>query len=318
MLLLCHWTVDSSLHSKKQLSDLVEFWRFYNKGKMEEQTVHSRHILLFYFRKGENARQACAKLRTVYGDNALQECSINTTREIAETLNIHHSSVRDHLKKLGYVSRLDIWVPRVLKEVHLTARMNICDILIKREKNDPFLKRLITGDEKWIVYNKIFTYAVWHSLQECFAVSEAARSCMNGYYRMVCIMFTHSVWLAVIYTTTQSATNNKYNTVNEKLNELGYETLSHPAYFPDLSSKNGNVVNKPSTAVDYNNNMSSIDRADQMSRFHSVRQDECVAEPHGISGTVVQCRDEALDKGIREEPQRDAVAEERGLECFFA
>ncbi|KOC60490.1 hypothetical protein WH47_07848 [Habropoda laboriosa] len=28
------------------------------------------------------------------------------------------------------------------------------------------------------------------------------------------------------------------------------------------------------------------------------RRDECVAEPHGISGTVLQCRDKAFDKGI--------------------
>ena len=40
---------------------------------MEDQSVHFRHVLLFYFRKGKNARQACAKFCKVYGDNALQE-----------------------------------------------------------------------------------------------------------------------------------------------------------------------------------------------------------------------------------------------------
>jgi len=40
---------------------------------MEDRTVHFRHILLFYFRKGKNARQACEKLRKVYGDDALKE-----------------------------------------------------------------------------------------------------------------------------------------------------------------------------------------------------------------------------------------------------
>ncbi|XP_076247803.1 histone-lysine N-methyltransferase SETMAR [Calliopsis andreniformis] len=122
---------------------------------MEEQTVHFRHILLFYFRKWKNARQTRPKLRKVYGDNALQERQCQrwfkkfragdfnlsdtprsgrptevdddkikaliesnqryTTREIAETLNIHYSSVYDHMKKLGYVSRLDIWVLHELK-----------------------------------------------------------------------------------------------------------------------------------------------------------------------------------------------------------
>jgi len=40
-----------------------------------------------------------------------------------------------------------------LKEIHLTNRMSVCEQLIKPEENDPFLKRMITGDEKWIVYN---------------------------------------------------------------------------------------------------------------------------------------------------------------------
>ena len=51
-----------------------------------------------------------------------------TTRETAETLNIHHLSVHDHIKKLEYVSKFDIWVPHELKEVHLTAHISICDM----------------------------------------------------------------------------------------------------------------------------------------------------------------------------------------------
>ena len=37
-----------------------------------------------------------------------------------------------------------------LKEKHLTQRINSCDLLKKRNENDPFLKRPITGDEKWL------------------------------------------------------------------------------------------------------------------------------------------------------------------------
>ncbi|CAK9827264.1 Histone-lysine N-methyltransferase SETMAR [Anthophora retusa] len=168
---------------------------------MKDCNVHFRHILLYYFRKGKNARQVCAKLQKVYGESALKERQCQrwfkkfragdfdlndtprsgrptevdddkikaliesnkryTTREIAEMLDIHHSSVHDHLKKLGYVSRLDVWVPHELKEVHLTARISICDTLIKRQKNDPFLKRVITGDEKWIVYNNMVRKRSW-------------------------------------------------------------------------------------------------------------------------------------------------------------
>jgi len=40
-------------------------------------------------------------------------------------------------------------------------RMNVCDQLIKREENDPFLERMITGGEKWIVYNNISRKRNW-------------------------------------------------------------------------------------------------------------------------------------------------------------
>jgi len=57
-----------------------------------------------------------------------------------------------HLKQLGYVNKLDIWVSCKFKIIHLTKRVDIYDSLLKCEK---FLKHMITGDEKWIIYNNI-------------------------------------------------------------------------------------------------------------------------------------------------------------------
>lgn len=188
---------------------------------MENQTVHCRHILLFYFRKRKNARQACDKLHKVYGDNCLQErqcqrcfakfrsgdfqvndapCSGKpieidddqvkaliesnpryTTREIAETLSIHHSTVYDHLNKLGYVCKLNIWVPHELKEIYLTKRIDICDMLIKCEERDSFLKRLITGDEKWIMYTNIERKRSWSKRGESLQTTSKAEIHQRSY-----------------------------------------------------------------------------------------------------------------------------------------
>ena len=54
-------------------------------------------------------------------------------------------------ERLGLVKNLDIWVPHELKENQLTQRINLCDTQFKRNVIDPFLKLIITGDEKWIV-----------------------------------------------------------------------------------------------------------------------------------------------------------------------
>ena len=76
-------------------------------------------------------------------------------REIAETLKTDYGTIQRHLQQLGYVSRLDVRVPHKLTEENLANRMSICNSLLKRHESDPFLKRIVTGDEKWIIYDNI-------------------------------------------------------------------------------------------------------------------------------------------------------------------
>ena len=42
----------------------------------------------------------------------------------------------------GLVKKLDIWIPHELKEIHLTKRINACDLHFKRNEFDPFLKQI--------------------------------------------------------------------------------------------------------------------------------------------------------------------------------
>ena len=64
------------------------------------------------------------------------------------------------------VKKLDIWVSHELKEIHLTQRINIYDTHFKRNAIDPFLKRIITGDEKWIDYNNVNRKRSWSKNDE--------------------------------------------------------------------------------------------------------------------------------------------------------
>ena len=76
-------------------------------------------------------------------------------REIAKQLNVSHITIENHIRRLGLVKKLDIWVPQDFKEIHLTQRISICDTHLKRNTIDSFFKRIITGDNKWIVYNNV-------------------------------------------------------------------------------------------------------------------------------------------------------------------
>ncbi|KAJ0179247.1 hypothetical protein K1T71_004959 [Dendrolimus kikuchii] len=80
---------------------------------------------------------------------------------VAGELGIDHKTVLAHLKKAGYTKKLDIWVPHELTERNLMNRVLICDSLLRRNETEPFLKKLITGDEKWITYDKNVRKRSW-------------------------------------------------------------------------------------------------------------------------------------------------------------
>jgi len=62
------------------------------------------------------------------------------------------STIHEHFV-LGYINRFNVWVPHDLMEKNLMDRISICDSLYKRNEETPFLKQVVTGDEKWIIYN---------------------------------------------------------------------------------------------------------------------------------------------------------------------
>ena len=86
-------------------------------------------------------------------------------REIAKMLNVLHITNKNHIRRLRL--NLDIWFPHDLKKkIHLTQQINICDTHFKHSAMDHFLKLFITGDEKWIFYNKINVKRSWPKYDE--------------------------------------------------------------------------------------------------------------------------------------------------------
>ena len=169
--------------------------------KMDNVKFHIRVVMLFFFKKGENAAKTYKNICEVYGDNATGESTVRwwfgrfkngnfdledehrsgrpskldndalatkikerpdmTTRELAEELNSSKSRVHERLVSLGYTSRYNVWVPHKLSEKNCLDRYSICDMLLKRNESVPFLKTLVTGDEKWIVYDNVVRKRSW-------------------------------------------------------------------------------------------------------------------------------------------------------------
>ena len=89
-----------------------------------------------------------------------------TMREIANILKISKSSTENHLHPFGYVNRSDVWVPHKSGEKNLLDHISTCDSLLKHNENVPFLKQIVTGDEKWILYNNVELKRLWGKRNE--------------------------------------------------------------------------------------------------------------------------------------------------------
>jgi len=78
------------------------------------------------------------------------------------------STIYEHFVKLGYINCFDVWVPHDLTEKNLMDRISISirDSLYKRNEKTPFLKQVVTGDEKWIIYNNVERKRSWGKRHE--------------------------------------------------------------------------------------------------------------------------------------------------------
>lgn len=81
-------------------------------------------------------------------------------RLLRQWVPISHTSIENNLYQLGYVSRLNVWVPHELTKANLVTRIFIYDSLRKRQESDSFLKRMMS-DEKWVVYDNIVRKRSW-------------------------------------------------------------------------------------------------------------------------------------------------------------
>ncbi|GFX25277.1 histone-lysine N-methyltransferase SETMAR [Trichonephila clavipes] len=135
----------NAVQSRKKLTDV------YGEGVL---TVRQCQNWFAKFRSGNfDVEDAPRSGRPVEADKDAIKALVDanrriTIREIGVRLNLSNSTVYNHLKSLGFSSKLDVCVHHVLTEKNLCRRIDVCDSLLKRHENDPFLKRIITGDEK--------------------------------------------------------------------------------------------------------------------------------------------------------------------------
>ena len=173
---------------------------------MSVDKVHLRHVMLYEFRKGINDAAAIKNIQEVYQDQAPAKRTVEkwfakfrrgefnledelhsgwlshidddvvhtlvqntlriSTEEVATSLNVNLSTIFRCLKNMGFDLKLNIWVPHLLTERNKIEWISAAISLLGRLKNEPFLDRLVMGDEKWVLYNNVQRKRTWKQAGE--------------------------------------------------------------------------------------------------------------------------------------------------------
>ncbi|GFU58631.1 histone-lysine N-methyltransferase SETMAR [Trichonephila clavipes] len=117
-----------------------------------------------------------------------------SSRSITQELKIDHKIVLNNLCKVGFKKKLDVWVSHQLTAKNMIDRISICKALAKRNEIEPFLKRVVTGDEKWVTYDKIVPKRSWSKSVE--AAKTVVKLGLTVRKLLLCIWWN---WKEIIY-----------------------------------------------------------------------------------------------------------------------
>lgn len=190
-----------------------------------------------------------------------------TTRSVARTLGCSKSAVHYHFQRLRLVPKLGDYSPHALTPAQFKKRVEACQQLLSLQRNFNWLDNLITGDEKWVLYANIHRRRQW--LQPHQKPVLTPKPGLHPKKRMLCVWWdvqgvvywellpengtvtgaTYRAQLTKlakelelkrpgrgqVYFQHDNARPHVSKVVKAKLNTLGWQTLIHSPYSPDLA-----------------------------------------------------------------------------------
>ena len=94
-----------------------------------------------------------------------------TTRCLAERLGCSHTTVETHLHELGKTWKYGVWMPHELSPHQLQHRVDASIELMTSHRNYQWLRNLMTGDEKWVLYINCTHRRQWLSASQTVAAA---------------------------------------------------------------------------------------------------------------------------------------------------
>ncbi|GFT75852.1 histone-lysine N-methyltransferase SETMAR [Trichonephila clavipes] len=85
---------------------------------------------------------------------------------MAPPFSITGLDLGEHLQQIDKTNRAGVWVPHNLSEENRANRTTTCNLLLQRYNTEPVFDRLITADEKWVLYDNSKHKRQWLSPKE--------------------------------------------------------------------------------------------------------------------------------------------------------
>ncbi|CAF4199481.1 unnamed protein product [Rotaria sp. Silwood2] len=95
-----------------------------------------------------------------------------TTRCLAEKLECSHTTVETYLNELGKTWKYGVWIPHELSAHRLQYRLDVCMDLLTSHRNYEWLRNLISGDDKWVLYINYTHKRQWLSVGQTGTVTQ--------------------------------------------------------------------------------------------------------------------------------------------------
>lgn len=195
---------------------------------------------------------------------AIEEDPRLTTRCLADRFGCDHTTVERRLHALGRTWKYGVWIPHELSAHQLNQRIDVCMELLTSHRTTEWLRDLVTGDEKWVIYinhtrkrqwlragetgvptpkndlhPKQVMLSVWWNMAGIvhWELLPAGSTVTAEYY---CEQLDHVAEklcgkVDKVYFLHDNARPHVAKMTRQKLLELGWSVLPHPPYSPDIA-----------------------------------------------------------------------------------
>lgn len=124
---------------------------------MEGDDVVSERTARDWFKKFDDGDKSRSGRPTTVDSESIREAieanPSTSTRRLSAELDVSQTSVIRHLHALDKVNRCCREVPHELTEIQARNRVATCRKLLENPRDDRFICRIVTCNEKWIYFN---------------------------------------------------------------------------------------------------------------------------------------------------------------------